>query len=176
MRGTARPSSRACAAALSARGVVVVQDAAEAEFSGMPTHTIAGDHPDRVLPLAEIAPAVTRLLAHLSPEADVSKNDNDEMSVETSYALLDREMIERAQPPGAPSAFSCPACGGVLWELEDENGGDLLRFRCRVGHAYTAESARRPVRAGATDRGPLRAALERGPPAGGADPHRSPRA
>lgn len=34
-----------------------------------------------------------------------------------------------------PSAFSCPACRGVLWELDD---GGLLHFRCRVGHAYSS--------------------------------------
>jgi len=112
----ARADGVAGAAAVSAAGgTVFVQDPAEAVFSSMPAQTIAGDHLDRVLPLAEIAPSVTRMLVHLSLEADVSKNDNDDMSVETRYALLDRETIERAQPPGTPSAFSCPAFGGVLW-------------------------------------------------------------
>ncbi|MBI3280330.1 MAG: chemotaxis protein CheB, partial [Acidobacteria bacterium] len=46
--------------------------------------------------------------------------------------------IEREeQHPGKPSLYSCPECQGVLWELEDE---DLLRFRCRIGHAYTADA------------------------------------
>jgi two-component system chemotaxis response regulator CheB len=39
--------------------------------------------------------------------------------------------------PGAPSTFSCPDCGGVLWEIHD---GDIIRFRCRTGHAYSADS------------------------------------
>ena len=39
--------------------------------------------------------------------------------------------------PGEPSPYSCPECGGVLWELQD---GEMLRFRCRVGHAYTSET------------------------------------
>ncbi len=38
---------------------------------------------------------------------------------------------------GRPSAFTCPACAGTLWELEED---DILRFRCRVGHAYSAET------------------------------------
>ena len=68
----------------------------------------------------------------------MSENGGDEMNLETEYAMLDSDAIEREGPPGKPFAFGCPACGGVLWELGDE---DLLRFRCRVGHAYTADGA-----------------------------------
>jgi len=39
--------------------------------------------------------------------------------------------------PGAPSVFSCPECGGTLWELHE---GDLVRYQCRVGHAFSPES------------------------------------
>src|ERR1700757_1738275 len=38
---------------------------------------------------------------------------------------------------GKPSVFACPECSGVLWELKEER---LLRYRCRVGHSYTADS------------------------------------
>src|SRR5262249_39911660 len=31
----------------------------------------------------------------------------------------------------------CPDCGGPLWELRHKN---LVRYRCRLGHALTAES------------------------------------
>jgi two-component system chemotaxis response regulator CheB len=39
--------------------------------------------------------------------------------------------------PGTRSVFSCPECQGALWEIKD---GDLVRYRCHVGHAYTAEA------------------------------------
>ena len=38
--------------------------------------------------------------------------------------------------PGPPSGFTCPECGGALWELQS---GRLLKYRCHVGHAYTPE-------------------------------------
>lgn len=67
----------------------------------------------------------------------MSENGSEEMSVENAYAALDADAaLERDEPPGTSSVYACPDCGGVLWELEDE---DQLRFRCRVGHAYTAE-------------------------------------
>ena len=47
---------------------------------------------------------------------------------------LDAEQL--ADSPGL-SGFSCPDCGGRLWEIQD---GGLLRFRCRVGHMYSADS------------------------------------
>jgi two-component system, chemotaxis family, protein-glutamate methylesterase/glutaminase len=35
--------------------------------------------------------------------------------------------------PGDLPDLSAADCGGVLWEMDDK----LLRFRCRVGHAFT---------------------------------------
>lgn len=38
---------------------------------------------------------------------------------------------------GRPSVFTCPDCGGVLFEIEDSG---LPRYRCSTGHAYGAQS------------------------------------
>jgi two-component system, chemotaxis family, protein-glutamate methylesterase/glutaminase len=35
-----------------------------------------------------------------------------------------------------PVALTCPSCGGVLSEMKATHP---LRFRCQVGHAYTAD-------------------------------------
>lgn len=39
--------------------------------------------------------------------------------------------------PGPPTALTCPDCGGAIWEQIE---GELVRYRCHVGHAYTADS------------------------------------
>ena len=38
---------------------------------------------------------------------------------------------------GYPSGLTCPECSGALWEL---GAGPLVRFECRVGHAFSPES------------------------------------
>ncbi|HZD87425.1 MAG TPA: chemotaxis protein CheB [Gaiellaceae bacterium] len=119
-------------------GSVFVQDPDDSLFPGLPAATVARDHPHRVLPLAELAGAVAAAVHRLSEEVAMSENEGDAMSLETDYAMLDHDAIERGGPSGRPSVYSCPECGGVLWEVGD---GDQLRFRCRVGHAYTAEGA-----------------------------------
>jgi two-component system chemotaxis response regulator CheB len=119
-------------------GAVLVQDPEEAEFPDMPSNAIAHDHPDRVLPIKAIPDEIVNLVERLTDEPVVSDNVDEEMSLETSYAALDESAVDRNSAPGEPSAFSCPACGGVLWEIEE---GDMIRFRCRVGHAYNGDSA-----------------------------------
>jgi two-component system chemotaxis response regulator CheB len=37
---------------------------------------------------------------------------------------------------GKRSVLACPDCHGVMWEI---NEGELVRYRCHVGHAYSAE-------------------------------------
>lgn len=37
---------------------------------------------------------------------------------------------------GLPSLFTCPDCGGTLWQI---NEPELLQFRCHVGHILTGE-------------------------------------
>ncbi|HEY7246749.1 MAG TPA: hypothetical protein VH678_22985, partial [Xanthobacteraceae bacterium] len=37
----------------------------------------------------------------------------------------------------APSGLNCPNCRSALYEIADKK---LLRFRCRSGHGFTAES------------------------------------
>lgn len=55
---------------------------------------------------------------------------------ETAIEAINMITIEDEDKPGNPSVFGCPDCGGILWELQE---GELLRFRCPVGHAYGAE-------------------------------------
>ena len=50
---------------------------------------------------------------------------------------LEGSTIELADRLGTRSVFTCPECHGVLWEITDS---EMLRYRCHVGHAFTAEN------------------------------------
>jgi two-component system, chemotaxis family, protein-glutamate methylesterase/glutaminase len=60
-----------------------------------------------------------------------------EMEAEIEIATGETNAPMAVEKLGGPSEFTCPECHGVLWELNDK---DLLRFRCREGHAYLGES------------------------------------
>ena len=91
---------------------------------------------DHCLRLEKIA----SLLAHLSREPTKEEGDHpvsEEMEYESNIAGLDPSAVESEATPGDLSSLNCPECAGPLYELRD---GQFLRFRCRVGHAYTADS------------------------------------
>lgn len=47
------------------------------------------------------------------------------------------ELLASVEKIGRISKLTCPACNGALWEINDL---DMLRYRCHVGHAFSAES------------------------------------
>jgi two-component system chemotaxis response regulator CheB len=118
-------------------GVAIVQNPNDAMYAGMPSSAIENvDDIDYVLPLAEI-PALLVELANTLVEEKENCVVPEEIKYESDIAELDMEAINNDDRPGKPSGFVCPECGGSLWELQQ---GDLLRFRCRTGHAYSAET------------------------------------
>ncbi len=42
---------------------------------------------------------------------------------------------ERGNRHDKLSVYTCPECGGALWEVDDENG---ITFACHIGHEYGA--------------------------------------
>jgi two-component system, chemotaxis family, protein-glutamate methylesterase/glutaminase len=115
-------------------GLAIVQEPVDALYSGMPESAQAHVPVDHVEPAAAMGPLLARLTAE--PAGEVPHSAPDDMEVEVEVEGFSLEAIE-GEHPGRPSGFSCPDCNGVLWEIQD---GDLQRFRCRVGHAWSPES------------------------------------
>lgn len=90
--------------------------------------------------VADTAALLTRLVTKPHVDAPVASQPQDQAGV------IETDIAERGvkdESPNfttlsVPSGFACPDCHGV-WEAKD---GDLVRFRCRVGHAYLPESIR----------------------------------
>jgi two-component system chemotaxis response regulator CheB len=116
-------------------GIAVVQDPRDALFAGMPRSALDYVEVDHVLAAREIGP-VLATLTH-QPVAGGGMRMSGESATEAAMAELDPDATHQAERPGTPSPFSCPECGGVLWELGEEA---LTRFRCRTGHAFTADA------------------------------------
>ena len=115
-------------------GIAIVQDPESALYSGMPRSAIERVPVDHVVPVKAMAGLLEQLTAEHAPSRkdvamEASRNEDD---------TLDEVAIEdRKTQAGIPSTMSCPECHGVLWEHRD---GDVLAFRCRVGHAFTEEA------------------------------------
>jgi two-component system, chemotaxis family, protein-glutamate methylesterase/glutaminase len=116
-------------------GITVVQDPDDAAYPGMPMSAIANVDVDHVLPMRGIA---RQLEIGLTQEPRGGGNGEvKQMDLEKKIAEMDEKAMRGDERPGQPSAFSCPDCGGVLWEIKDD---EFVRFRCRVGHAYSPET------------------------------------
>jgi two-component system chemotaxis response regulator CheB len=117
-------------------GLAVAQNPSEATFPGMPRSAVENVSLDHCLPVASIA-SLLPLLASAPAKGDADFPAPEILKVETRIARLEESDMEDVEKIGTLSSFTCPECNGALWELLDS---DLLRFRCHVGHAFTAES------------------------------------
>lgn len=117
-------------------GVAIVQDPDDALYGGMPRSAIENVEIDHILPASEIGPLLASIVNE-PVEWEGDETVSDDMEKEIDVAEFDLDAMKDNDRPGIPSRYTCPECHGVLFEI-DEKG--LLRFRCRVGHAYTAET------------------------------------
>lgn len=117
-------------------GIAIVQNPEEAMYSGMPLSAIETVKVDYILPVAEIATVLSRLVAKPVNPKKIPPASKD-MEMEADMAELKPEVMQNEERPGKPSVFACPDCSGVLWEFDELN---MMRFRCRTGHAFSAES------------------------------------
>lgn len=132
-------------------GLAVVQDPAEAAFPDMPERAWHYAGAEYVLPVSGIerllvnsvnghvkephAHPEKRLAAKSAKSVGAKISAGKALAVEAQNADIENQPIK--EQLGMPSVYACPDCHGVLWEVEE---GNLLRYRCRVGHSYTAET------------------------------------
>jgi len=150
-------------------GIAIVQDPNEAASPEMPRRALRYATPHYVLKTRDIVPNLMNLVQVdqdeiVMPKKRAPKTNGHSRSrnggrlrspakpantphsgtQSTSSAAItngDNEANLKAEyfdeGEGNPSVFACPECHGVLWELRE---GNLVQFRCRVGHSYGSDS------------------------------------
>jgi two-component system, chemotaxis family, protein-glutamate methylesterase/glutaminase len=120
-------------------GIAIVQDPSEAPFPSMPMSVMQDIRVDYSLPLGEIASLLNQL-SRQTAEEEGAYPVPDELEIEARIAeqeMESEELIASIEKLGTISKLTCPDCHGALWEIRDEQ---ILRYRCHVGHAFSAES------------------------------------
>jgi len=116
-------------------GVAIVQDPADAIVDEMPRSALAAVADGLRVPSARIGDLLADLVGEQAgPRPPVPAGIRLEVEI-AAGERIDSAVLRRVADP---VALSCPHCGGVLSEVRDARP---LRFRCQVGHAYTAEAA-----------------------------------
>ncbi|MFC6739330.1 chemotaxis protein CheB [Methylobacterium tardum] len=114
-------------------GLALVQDPTDAIADEMPRSALSALEVDLTLSATRIGDVLADLVRDpAGPPRPVPPELRLEVDI-AAGARVDSDVIGRL---GSPAALSCPQCGGVLSTMKD---GKPLRFRCQVGHGYTAE-------------------------------------
>lgn len=115
-------------------GLAIVQQPDDALVPYMPLSALRHVDVDYVRPAAEMGSLLARLTCEpAGPSPDVPIGIRLEAAI-AAQELADMRVDDML---GKISPFTCPECHGALWEIAD---GSMLRFRCHVGHGFTADA------------------------------------
>ena len=113
-------------------GTAIVQHPLDAEADQMPLAALESVEVDHVV----AARGLAGLLSQVVPSIVTTTHDpSRELRLEVEIAGGSRLGSASLRQIADPSAISCPDCHGVLSEVR---GSNPLRYRCQIGHAYTA--------------------------------------
>ena len=116
-------------------GLTIVQTPGDALVSELPRNAVKIAGADHQVPVRDMAPLLVSLFHDQS-----TPNRSGEM---TDSILLMQDVVEddmkrqtRDEHQGQVSVFTCPECGGTLWQVRQR---ELIQFRCHVGHVYNGD-------------------------------------
>ena len=115
-------------------GLAVAQDPQDAVVPDMPLSAVHHVDLDYVAAGSEMASLLLRLTGELAgPVIEVARD----IRLEAAIAAQELAGMKAEDRLGKVSRFTCPECHGALWEIEE---GTMLRYRCHVGHAFSADA------------------------------------
>lgn len=114
-------------------GTCIVQEPHDAEFDDMPYNVLNNVDVDHSVPVAEMGyvlddifskPFLNKKIKHIPEDVKIE-------SEITERRITDMNELDKI---GTRSNYSCPDCGGALWEIKED---PIPRYRCYTGHVYT---------------------------------------
>lgn len=119
-------------------GLAIVQDPADAEVPSMPENAAAAVEVDYSVSLSEMGPLLVQLTAQVAePPKKVDMEEKNKTKLEVRVAAQQDVPEEKMLRLGTFTPYACPECHGVLSAIKE---GNIIRYRCHTGHAYSADS------------------------------------
>lgn len=114
-------------------GIALVQDPSDAIANEKPQSALEATNVDLCVPSARIGDVLAEIALEAPGQALPVP---PEIRLEVEIATGERIGSDRLSGFADPAPLTCPSCGGVLSRLK---ASDPLRFRCQVGHAFSAD-------------------------------------
>ncbi|RWB11401.1 MAG: chemotaxis protein CheB [Mesorhizobium sp.] len=115
-------------------GLAIVQHPKDTLVPSMVESALRYVEVDHCLPAAKLGGLLAKLTAEPAGESFAAP---PAVRLEAAIAAQEHSTMQEEDRLGELSVFTCPECHGPLWEIED---GDMLRYRCHTGHAFTADA------------------------------------
>jgi len=112
-------------------GTCIVQEPGEAEFDDMPRSVLSSVKVDYRVLVDDMGYVIDEVLSQ--PQKDLMPIPED-VKIEAEITERMISSIDEMQKIGDHSNYTCPDCGGGLWEIKNETPA---RYRCHTGHVYT---------------------------------------
>jgi two-component system chemotaxis response regulator CheB len=114
-------------------GTCIIQEPNEAQYPDMPRAVLSNLKPDYAIPISQMGRAILETI-----KRGKKKQPKIPLEIIKEAEIAERVHlgIDGVEDLGERSPFSCPDCGGAIWEIKNN---DESRYRCHVGHAYTEQ-------------------------------------
>jgi len=117
-------------------GIAVVQDPRDAEVPSMPQHALNEVKVDYSVTVDEMADLLVKLSKERPPK-NLRIMKDDKTKTEIQIAAEETALKKGILDFGQLTPFACPECHGVLSAIKD---GNIERYRCHTGHAYSVDA------------------------------------
>lgn len=119
-------------------GTTIVQEPADALYPGMPKNVLQYVEVDQMLPVSEMSSLLARLTKQKAPKRpSLTKEQMELLKMEVAIARQNAAFDPALLTSGKLTGFTCPECKTTLISIQE---GEMIRFRCSTGHAFTTSS------------------------------------